>query len=61
MSEEFASEWHVINGAAEYEHALRCARERGVRAGNFPPRNDVERRQAAEGPVPHALLDANQR
>ena len=58
MSEEFASDWRV-DGAAEYTHAIRCARERGVRAGNFPPQNADERRQAAEGPMPYALLDAN--
>jgi hypothetical protein len=33
-------------------------RERGVRAGLYPPVTEAERRQAAEGPVPVSRYDA---
>jgi hypothetical protein len=40
--------------------AIACLREQGVRAGRYQPRNEIERRQAAEGPVNPSRLTSVQ-
>lgn len=45
------------DGAASYTLALAAKRERGVRDGILPPRNDAERRQRYEGPRGWSALD----
>lgn len=46
------------NTSGCYSLAVRCIREQKVRCGEYPPRNEDERRQASEGPVPTRRLDA---
>lgn len=46
------------DGYACWELAIACMREAGVRRKAFKPRDENERRQASEGPVPPAQLAA---
>jgi hypothetical protein len=46
------------NARKGYDLALACLRERRVRARALAPRNETERRWAAEGPVPEAKLES---
>lgn len=48
----------ALNSHASYLLAIAALREKGVRDGIYAPRDDKERRQAAEGPVSHDKLDA---
>ena len=41
-----------------WELAIQCLREEGVRRGEFKPRNNDERRWAAEGPLPPYRLSS---
>ena len=55
MSEHYdASE----NSRASWALAVQAIREQRVRSGEYAPRTDAERRQAAEGPVTSDKLDA---
>ena len=47
----------MADGPASYTLALAAKRERAVRAGVLPPRDERERRQAAEGPREWSQLD----
>jgi hypothetical protein len=46
------------NSVSCYDLFIRLMRERRVRDGLESPRNDDERRQAEQGPVPAQQLDA---
>ena len=41
----------------DYDLAIKAIREKCVRQGFLPPRNEEEERQAAEGPVKNKDLD----